>query len=356
MSQSDAPREEPSGPSLVSDEAPFDPDAHVQQLHRRVNEALSELELREQPALLYEPVRYVLDGDGKRLRPILLLLVAEIFGTTVEDALPAALAVEVFHNFTLVHDDVMDRADERRGRPAVHRRWDTGTALLVGDLLLVRAYDLLAEAGEKTGALADLMDPFRRMARRLCEGQAFDKSFETRSGVSVEDYLDMIDGKTGALLGAALELGGRCGHATTSEAQALREAGSALGRAFQIQDDLLDLTADPERWGKPVGGDLVEGKKTFLLLRALERAEDQDRRLFERAAEGGLADEEIDEARRCMDRLGVLDDARRAVTHHTEAAAEHLARALPKGKEKRPQARAAGTLRWLIGKMQARLH
>lgn len=328
--------------------------ARVQTLRERVDAALQSLEPQEEPALLYDPVRYVLEGGGKRLRPVLLLLTAEAFDADVEGALPVALAVEVFHNFTLVHDDVMDHADERRGRPAVHRRWDTGTALLAGDLLLVRAYDLLAEAD---GALDALMPPFRRMARRLCEGQAFDKAFETQEAVSVDAYLGMIDGKTGALLGAALELGGRCGKASDAQAAALHHAGAALGRAFQIQDDLLDLVADPERWGKPVGGDLVEGKKTFLLLRALERAEtDADRSFFARAAETGLPREDVSDARRRMDALGVLDDARHAVERHTEAAAEHLGRVLPAQDGGNAEASAGRTLRWLIGEMQARLH
>ena len=331
-----------------------DPSAHVQRLREQVNAALEELEPRAEPALLYEPVRYVLEGGGKRLRPILLLLTAEAFGTETEAALPAALAVEVFHNFTLVHDDVMDHADQRRGRPAVHRRWDTGTALLSGDLLLVRAYELLAGA---EGDFEEMMASFSRMARRLCEGQALDKAFEDQEEVSVEAYLDMVDGKTGALLGATLELGGRCGQATTEEAEALRAAGAALGRAFQIQDDLLDLTADPDQWGKPVGGDLMEGKKTFLLLRALERATGPAYAFFERAAtEDGLAEGEVDEARRRMDALGVLDDARQAVTRHTETAIEQLDRALPEARKQGASMHATGTLHWLIDKMQARLY
>jgi geranylgeranyl diphosphate synthase type II len=350
-----SPAPPPPGARPDAPAPPSAPEARVRDLRERVNAALDDLEPPErQPPLLYDPVRYVLRGGGKRLRPILLLLTAEAFGAATDDALPAALAVEVFHNFTLVHDDVMDHADERRGRPAVHHRWDTGTALLAGDLLLVRAYDLLAEA-EAEADLAALMRPFRRMARRLCEGQALDKAFETRAEVSVEEYLDMIDGKTGALLGATLELGGRCGEATGEQAEALHAAGAALGRAFQIQDDLLDLTADPERWGKPVGGDLMEGKKTFLLLRALERATDADRAFFERATlGGGLDEEDIAEARRRMDALGVLDDARRAVARHTEAAGAHLERALSGEAARAPE--AAATLRWLIAEMQARLH
>lgn len=324
---------------------------HVQRLRRRVNTALQELEPRAHPALLYEPVRYVLEGGGKRLRPILLLLAAEAFGAEVEEALPAALAVEVFHNFTLVHDDVMDHADERRGRPAVHRRWDTGTALLAGDMLLVRAYDLLADAQGR-----DLGTPFRKMARRLCEGQALDKEFETRAEVAVEEYLEMIDGKTGALLGAVLELGGRCGGATQEEADALHEAGAALGRAFQIQDDLLDLVADPDHWGKPVGGDLQEGKKTYVLLRALEQAEGETRVLFERAADGGLLKEEVEEARRRLEELGILEEARQTVSRYTGAAADHLRGVLPEEPVDSAAVNAASTLRWLIEEMQARLH
>ncbi len=320
---------------------------HVSRLRSLLDEALAGLVPAQEPAALYEPVRYVLDGGGKRLRPVLLLLAAETFGVDVERALPAALAVEVFHNFTLVHDDIMDHAEARRGRPAVHVRWSEETALLCGDYLLALSYDLLARL--ETDHLPALLRAYGRMVFRLCEGQALDKAFETRPGVSVDDYLRMIDAKTGALMRAVLELGGLLGGASEAHLEALRAAAGHVGRAFQIQDDLLDLVADDDRWGKSVGGDLMEGKKTFLLLRALERAQGQEHEWFARISRaGGLPGADVPEARRRMERRGVLDDARPAVLRHTTTALEHL--------DALPPADAVESLRWLIRRLQARLH
>lgn len=319
--------------------------ARVKALRARIDAALPALVEDRQPEALYAPVRYVLEGGGKRVRPTLLLLVAESFGADVEGALPAALAVEAFHNFTLVHDDIMDHSETRRGRPAVHVRWDTGTAVLAGDLLMALSYEQLTQA---TGAPAErLLNPYHRMAAKLCEGQALDKDFETRAGVSVEDYLRMIDGKTGALLAAAFEIGALLGGAGAAEAETLHAAGAHIGRAFQIRDDLLDLTADEARWGKTIGGDLVEGKKTLLLLRALERAEGDEHEWFARIVrKGGLPAGDVPEARRRMRRLGVLDEARAAVERHSRDALRAL-EALPDG----PPAR---TVRWLTQQMQDR--
>ena len=244
---------------------------HVAALRDRIDQALLEVVSGREPALLYDPIAYVVEGGGKRVRPTLLLLVAEAYGCSVDRALPAALAVEVFHNFTLVHDDIMDEADERRGRPTVHVKWDVGTAILVGDMMMGLSYDLL---GQVEGGDADaLYDVYHPMVEQLCSGQALDAHFEDQSQVSVEAYVEMIDGKTAALLSAAFELGALVGGAPPAAQRDLRSAGQLVGRAFQIQDDLLDLTADGDDWGKAVGGDLVTGKKTFLTLRALERAE-----------------------------------------------------------------------------------
>lgn len=320
---------------------------HVERLRARVNGALPGLIPEQDPAELYDPARYVLDGDGKRFRPVLLLLAAEAFGAPVERALPAALAVEVFHNFTLVHDDIMDHAAERRGRPSVHVRWDESTAILCGDYLMGLAYELIARV--ETDRLAELIHTFHETMRQLCEGQARDKVFETRADVSVGAYLEMVDGKTGALLRAALEMGGLIGGADGAARAELRAAGEQLGRAFQIQDDLLDLIADDERWGKRIGGDLIEGKKAYLLLRALERTEGEDHAWFARIVrDGGLPPSEIAEARERMARSGVLEEARGAVEAHSARALRHLG-ALP-------SSAAAETLRWLVLRMQARLH
>ncbi len=320
---------------------------HVARLRSLVQEGLAGLAPAQEPAGLYEPVRYVLAGQGKRLRPVLLLLAADAFSVAARRALPAALAVEVFHNFTLVHDDVMDHAEARRGRPTVHVRWSQETALLCGDYLLALSYALLGRLD--ADHLPEVMRVYFAMVTRLCEGQTMDKAFETRADVSVADYLRMIDAKTGALLEAVLEIGGILGGATPAQREALGAVGRHVGRAFQIQDDLLDLVADDARWGKPIGGDLVEGKKTFLLLRALERAQGREQGWFARIIEqGGLPADNVAEARERMERLGVLDEARRAVFGHTDTALEHLG-ALPQGA-------AVDTLRWLLRRLQARLH
>ena len=252
--------------------AVHDPAALVRGRAALVDRALAEVAaaLPDHPPSLYDPVRFVLEARGKRLRPAVVVLAAEAFGALPETALPAALAAEVFHAFTLVHDDIMDHSDERRGRPTVHVRWDEPTAVLAGDFLMGLAYDLLDRA--ETDRRAPVQAAWHRMMRRLCEGQAMDKAFETAADVSVADYLAMIDGKTAALLACCFELGARLGGAPDPAARALHDAGLDLGRAFQIQDDLLDLTADSDDWGKPIGGDLLEGKRTFLLLTALERA------------------------------------------------------------------------------------
>ena len=289
-----------------------------------VDAALAALDLPDQPAGLYDPVRYVLGGGGKRVRPALVLLAAEAWGGAGarDRALPAALAVEAFHNFTLVHDDIMDHAATRRGRPTVHERWDGPTAVLAGDLLMGLAYRLLGETDADVGRL---LRSFSRMVAALCEGQTLDLAFERRADVTVDDYLDMIDRKTGALLDLSLELGAVVGGADDAAVAEVRRAGRLLGRAFQIQDDLLDLTAEGDGWGKTIGGDLVEGKKAYLALRAVELAEGDERAWLAQALDGGLPAGDVAEARDRMDRLGVLDDAARAVADYTERGRSALA-------------------------------
>lgn len=323
------------------------PAEHVAALQARIDEALPGLVDGRTPAVLYDAVEHVLRAGGKRVRPVLLLLVSEAYGTSVERALPAALAVEVFHNFTLVHDDLMDEDEERRGGPTVHVKWNDGTAILAGDMLMGLSYDLLGRV-EDTPDEA-LYAVYHPMVEALCAGQALDASFETEDDVSVDAYLDMIDRKTGALLSAAMELGGVIGGAASAQHERLGTAGRLVGRAFQIQDDLLDLTADDEAWGRGVGGDLVTGKKTFLTLRALERAEGAEHDWFARlVTNGGLPRDDIPEARERMDALGVFEDARDAVETYTEEAHRHL--------DVLPDTAAAETLRWLINRMQARSH
>ncbi len=291
-----------------------------------VEAGLAALDLPADPPSLYGPVRYALESGGKRIRPVALLLAAEAFGgaDARRRALPAALAVEVFHNFTLVHDDIMDRSATRRGRPCVHTRFGEAEAILAGDLMHGLAVRLLNETETDRDRLARAL--FDRMVARLCEGQARDLAFERQAGVSVADYLGMIDDKTGALLDLALELGALVGGAGDAALAAMRRAGHALGRAFQIQDDLLDLTADHADWGKAIGGDIVAGKRTFLLLTALERDPDDWA-----AALDGLPAERVPDARARMEALGVLDDARAAVAGYAAAGLDALG-ALPPGR------------------------
>lgn len=299
----------------------------VSALRASVESALAAVVPRRDPADLYDPYRYVMAGDGKRLRPVLLLLAAEACGVAAAEALPAALATEVFHNFTLVHDDIMDRAPTRRGRATVHVRWGEPTAILAGDLMMGEAYGLLAQT--RVGDLRTLLDAWGEMVRRLCEGQMEDMRFATDPAVSVDRYVRMIDGKTGALVAFCFEAGAILAGADDAARTHLYEAGIETGRAFQILDDLLDLTADDAAWGKTVGGDLIEGKRAYLLLRALETTTGDDRAFFQQIADRpGLDAERIPEARARMEATGVLDDARSAVTRHTDNALGHLA-ALP---------------------------
>jgi len=317
----------------------------VATLRSRINSALPALVKERTPAVLHDAVEHVLRAGGKRVRPTLLLLVAESYGTSVGRALPAALAVEVFHNFTLVHDDLMDEDEERRGGATVHRKWDPGIAVVTGDLMMGLSYELLGRV-EGTDAEA-LYSVYHPMVEHLCAGQALDVSFETKGAVPVDVYLDMIDQKTGALLSAAFELGGVIGGASAPARQRLATAGRLVGRAFQIQDDLLDLTASDEAWGRGTGGDLVAGKKTFLTLRALERAEGAEYEWFARLVrDGGLPPNDVPEAHDRMAALGIFDEAQDAVRSYTEQAHNHL--------HDLPETTAAETLSWLLDHLQAR--
>ncbi len=321
-------------------------------IRRRTDRRL--LRVRPAPGAphLRDGCRYVLDGGGKRVRSALLILSSEAVGGAAADALSAAAAVEILHNFTLVHDDVMDNADARRGRPTVHRKWSVNDALLVGDELLGAAYEALLEtpgsahrrlAGVLTQGLLD-----------VCEGQALDLEFEGRTDVSVKEYFRMIGKKTGSLIATATELGGLVGGGTRSAVAALRRFGLRLGSAFQVQDDLLDVVGDSRDFGKTIGGDILEGKKTYLLLRAAERAEGDDRRLVGRVLrkEGSRGEWKTDdgavtpEGRAIVERVkdvyvrcGVAEEARRVVQRTTREALSELGRL--------PRTSAREMLRWL---------
>ena len=236
---------------------------------------LTEQTATKEPASLYAPTQYILQLGGKRIRPLLALMAADAVQGSFEEALPAALAVEIFHNFSLVHDDIMDEAPLRRGKPTVHEKWDVNTAILSGDVMLVNAYQCLnVYPPELFSALTPL---FSLTAQQVCEGQQYDMDFPLQESVSQEAYLHMIKFKTAVLLGCSLQMGAMVGGLSKEESQAFYDFGIQLGLAFQLQDDYLDAFGDPETFGKQVGGDIIENKKTLLYLLALENGTPEER-------------------------------------------------------------------------------
>ncbi len=220
------------------------------------------------PINLYEPITYILGLGGKRLRPVLTLMATDVFGSNYKKAMDAALAIEVFHNFSLVHDDIMDDAPLRRGQPSVHEKWDINTGILSGDAMLIHAYQLFENyEGEMFRRLAQL---FSKTAKKVCEGQQYDIDFETRDDVTIAAYLKMIEYKTAVLVGAALKMGAIIAEAPQKDQNGIYEFGRNLGIAFQLKDDYLDAFGDAKTFGKQVGGDIIQNKKTFLYLKAME--------------------------------------------------------------------------------------
>lgn len=236
-------------------------------LRTLVEDALAQLPLPSQPARLYEPIRYALTLGGKRLRPVMMLMAYELFREDSETILPQALAMETYHNFTLLHDDVMDHASVRRGKPCVHVRWDENTAILSGDAMLALAYQLY---GNVPG-----LSTFHEATLGVCEGQQYDMDFETCEQVSEDDYMEMIRLKTSLLFSCSMKIGAQLADASEADAQALYDFGRLLGLAFQLQDDWLDVYGDPAVFGKQTGGDIMEGKRTWLLIQALNLANPQ---------------------------------------------------------------------------------
>jgi geranylgeranyl diphosphate synthase type II len=236
----------------------------------KIEKEIARQKFGKTPASLYEPIRYIMKLGGKRLRPQLVCLAYALYKKDVEKIIPLAVAVEAFHNFTLLHDDIMDNAPLRRGQPTVHEKWNTNTAILSGDVMLVRVYDMLLALPDKN--LKDVLRAFNQCAAEVCEGQQWDMEFETRTTVTEKEYLEMIRLKTAVLLGFSLEMGAILAGAPAKDRKLLRELGWNIGIGFQLKDDLLDVYADQKDFGKQVGGDIIANKKTFLLIRALEKA------------------------------------------------------------------------------------
>lgn len=266
---------------------------------------------------LYEPVTYSLTAGGKRLRPSLALMAADAFGANPEDAESAAVGLEMFHNFTLLHDDVMDNSSLRRGRPSVHAKWDINTAILSGDTMLTLATQCVARVND--AILRPVLEAFNDMALRVYEGQRLDMDFETSSDVTLDDYLRMVGDKTGALLGAAARIGALIGGASADDAARMAEYGMMLGLAFQIQDDWLDVFGDSTTFGKPIGGDINNNKKSYLLLSAL-KSDTPDAKALEEAMKLPAGDTKIRIVTRLYERMDMSKTCREAILHYSSRA------------------------------------
>jgi len=242
----------------------------IEQLQTIINKAIADTQYTAEPAELYAPITYLMQLGGKRMRPVLVLVSTELFGGNVSKALDAAIGIELFHNFTLMHDDIMDKAPLRRGNPTVHVKWNESAAILSGDVMFVEAYKLMIRVDDSI--LRKVLDVFSDTASGVCQGQQADMNFEKRDHVNLEEYIEMIRLKTAVLLAGSMQIGALIGGAEKEQADLLYEFGENLGLAFQLQDDILDVYGDPEKFGKQVGGDILADKKTFLLIKARELA------------------------------------------------------------------------------------
>jgi len=287
--------------------------------HKQINEALGECFTKESPESLYAPARYILEGKGKRIRPFLTLLASEAVCGDSRNAMHAALAIEILHNFTLMHDDIMDQADLRHGRPTVHLQWDANAAILSGDMMIAFAYEHALKTA--TNRHVELVHILNDANITICEGQALDMELEQRTDATIGDYLAMISKKTGRLISAALEAGGVTGDADAEQLERLVTFGEKIGRAFQVQDDYLDIMAEDGKSGKIAGGDVINGKKTYLLLRSLELTGGERRKTLQSVIDNkGTEPERVPEIRAIYEECGVLDEARQIINRDTEDA------------------------------------
>ncbi|HAW78329.1 MAG TPA: isoprenyl synthetase [Balneola sp.] len=283
---------------------------------------IDELSFPEEPKNLYDPLRYFLNLGGKRTRPTLTLMGCSLFGEPGLKAINAAVAVELFHNFTLIHDDIMDDAPLRRGKNTVHEKWNNNIGILSGDVLFVEAYKQLAR--HEVDVLPELLSIFSRTAKEVCEGQQMDMDFESRNDVSIDEYIEMIRLKTSVLLGAALEMGAVIAKADSNDVAKINEFGMNVGLAFQLQDDILDLYADPEKFGKQVGGDILSNKKTYLLIKAQELANDDQRKQLNDILNNQTGESKVNNSRALFDELGVKQSAQKRMDAYYLKAKENM--------------------------------
>jgi geranylgeranyl diphosphate synthase type II len=311
-----------------------------------INNEIAKLDWNRKPNGLYEPIAYTMAAGGKRVRPQLAMIACELFGGNVEEVVPAAMALEVFHNFTLLHDDVMDHAEVRRGRPTVHVKWNANTAILSGDQMLIEAYKLLSNVPARV--LPQVLQLFNKMATEICEGQQYDVDFEQQDQVEITDYLMMIRLKTAVLLATALQMGSMIAGAGIEHQHALYEFGIHIGLAFQIQDDILDVWGNPATFGKAVGGDISCNKKTFVQLTAMQMANQEQQKQLQDWYSQVLDDnaEKIAAVTAIYNEIGVRSACEKVVNEYTTRALEML--------QALPQNSATEQLRGLADKLHKR--
>lgn len=311
-----------------------------------IQDRIANLDWNRKPNGLYEPIAYTMAAGGKRVRPQLAMIACELFGGNVEEVAPAAMALEVFHNFTLLHDDVMDHAEVRRGRPTVHVKWNANTAILSGDQMLIEAYKLLSNVPARV--LPQVLQLFNKMATEICEGQQYDVDFEQQDQVEITDYLMMIRLKTAVLLATALQMGSMIAGADIEHQHALYEFGIHIGLAFQIQDDILDVWGNPATFGKAVGGDISCNKKTFVQLTAMQMANQEQQKQLQDWYSQVLDDnaEKIAAVTAIYNEIGVRSACEKVVNEYTTRALEML--------QALPQNSATEQLRGLADKLHKR--
>ena len=295
----------------------------LQELQILIQKELNTINFPVAPKNLYDPIKYILDIGGKRMRPILTLMAHQLFNSDIEKSLKAAVAIEIFHNFTLLHDDIMDEAPLRRGVKTVHEKWDKNSAILSGDTMLVQSFNLLMSVED--AYLREVLSTFNKAAIEVCEGQRWDIDFENKADVSIQEYLKMIEYKTSVLLAASLKIGAINGGATTKEANHLYEFGKNMGIAFQLKDDLLDAFGDPGNFGKQIGGDIITNKKTYLYLKALELADEKQKaKLIQYFSDNSERNQKVESVKKIFNNLDIPLHTTKLMKEYHQKAIFHL--------------------------------
>lgn len=287
-----------------------------------IEKEISKIDFPETPSNLYDPLRYFMKLGGKRMRPILTLMGAELFGENMASALPSAMAIEIFHNFTLIHDDIMDEAPLRRNKATIHKKWNQSIAILSGDVLFVKAFQQLSRQNNEH--LPELLNLFTKTAVEVCEGQQMDMDFESRTDVTIPEYIEMIRLKTSVLLGCSLEMGAIIANANKADRENIYNFGQHIGIAFQIQDDILDLYADPEKFGKQIGGDVIANKKTLLTLKANQMANIVEKEILLQLSEEPDLQFKVSKTRDILNLIGAREACEKIMKEHYNLAMNAL--------------------------------